>query len=231
MLKHTLSILLLFLIVIGLSSCSGYHARSTAVAYDYSEKNMLFDAEQQRLIPSTGQDGGQRVIHHFARLDLRVKEEEPIMDSIRTIADRVDGYVVTLSTTRSRIRVPQQQMQNTVDALAGLGKVMHTSYSGEDVTEEYIDLDARLSNARKARDRYLELLALAEDVTAALAVEKELERVNGDIEAMEGRMNKLTHLGEMATIDILVYERPKLGPLGYVFHGVWKGIRWLFVRD
>ena len=65
---------------------------------------------------------------------------------------------------------------------------------------------------------------------AALAVEKELERVNGDIESFEGKLNKLTHLADMATITVQLQEKDKLGPLGYVFVGLWKGVRWLFVR-
>ena len=128
------------------------------------------------------------------------------------------------------VRVRTSALGTAVNEVASLGTVRSKSFKGEDVTEQYVDGELRLENARKARDRYLELMKQAENVQAALAVEKELERLNGEIELLEGRANKLKHLTDMATISVDLNKREKLGPLGYACVGAWKGVRWLFVR-
>lgn len=176
-----------------------------------------------------GQPQG-RMIQQSAALDLRVKEPDSTNAHLQDIAKRHEGYVVMLGDQRSTIRVKTAALGDAVNEVSGLGKVRSKSFKGEDVTEQYVDVELRLENARKARDRYLELLKQAEDVQAALLVEKELERLNGEIELLEGKSNKLKHLSDMATISVDLNRREKLGPLGYVCVGTWKGVRWLFVR-
>ena len=199
-----------------LTSCS--FERSTANA------DSLYDFR--------GKDGEAkgRMIQQSAALDIRVKEPDSTNAHLLAIAKRYDGYVVMLGDRSSTIRVQTTSLSKAVDEVAGLGKVRSKSFKGEDVTEQYVDLEIRLENARKARDRYLELLKQAENVQAALLVEKELERLNGEIELLEGKTNKLKHLSDMATISVGLNRKEKLGPLGYVCVGAWKGVRWLFVR-
>ncbi len=203
-----------------MTACSGsQRAQSTA----YSNARMLDGGKPQYA-------GGERVVQYTATLELKVKEADSANVQLRSIAEKHQGYVVSLGDRRSVIRVKQPELVAAVDEVSGLGKLQYKTFKGEDVTEQYVDLTARLDNARRARERYLQLLQQAENVQAALAVEKELERVNGEIEAFEGKLNKLTHLADMATITVELQEREKLGPLGYVFVGLWKGVRWLFVR-
>jgi hypothetical protein len=88
-----------------------------------------------------------------------------------------------------------------------------------------------LDNSEKARTRYLALLAKAEDVQAALLVEKELERLNGTIELMKGKMNRMEHLVDYSTITIYISEKKKPGVIGYIGIGIFKAVKWLFVRN
>lgn len=207
--------------VLGLSFCtlqlltSCATERSTAYCGDIWDK----DGEAQG-----------RMIQQSAALDIRVKEPDSTNAHLLDIAKRYEGYVVMLGDRRSTIRVRTSALGTAVNEVASLGKVRSKSFKGEDVTEQYVDGELRLENARKARDRYLELMKQAENVQAALAVEKELERLNGEIELLEGRANKLKHLTDMATISVDLNKREKLGPLGYACVGAWKGLRWLFVR-
>ena len=91
-------------------------------------------------------------------------------------------------------------------------------------------LKIRLDNATKARETYLALLKKAENVESALKVEKELERLNGEIDILEGKMQKLSHLSQYSTITINIKSKPKPGILGYIGIGIYKSVRWLFVR-
>jgi hypothetical protein len=83
----------------------------------------------------------------------------------------------------------------------------------------------------KARERYLELLEKAENVQAALMVEKELERLNGEIDMLKGKINRLEHITEYSSITVYIKEKVKPGIIGYVFVGLYKGDKWLFVRN
>jgi hypothetical protein len=228
----------LFLIILLLgTSCSGDHVRRSRIANgDGMYRNVRFDdAPDSRLFAETDKHGitprQERVVQHSAFLRMEVRETDVVTDSLKYFAERYGGYTVSISDRRSTIRVQREHLELVSERIASMGKLKHRSYKGEDVTAEYVDLHARLDNAKKARDRYLQLLELAEDVPATLAVEKELERVNGEIESMQGRMNKLTHLSDLATIQVDLQEREKLGPLGYIFVGLWRGVSWLFVRS
>lgn len=210
---HTLTFGLSLFVLQFLSSCAT--ERSTAYCGD------IWDKE-------SGAQG--RMVQQSAALEMRVKEPDSTNARLLNIAKHYEGYVVMLGDRRSTIRVQSASLSKAVDEVADLGKVRSKSFKGEDVTEQYVDVELRLDNARKARDRYLDLLKQAENVQAALAVEKELERLNGEIELLEGKAHKLKHLTDMATISVELNKREKLGPLGYACVGAWKGVRWLFVR-
>ncbi|MBU1718111.1 MAG: DUF4349 domain-containing protein, partial [Bacteroidetes bacterium] len=91
------------------------------------------------------------------------------------------------------------------------------------------DLNIRLENAEKARNRYLELLKLAATVEETLKVEKELERLNTEIDLLKGKLNRYSHLVDFSTIDVYVKQRKQPGPLGYIIKYLYKGVKFLFV--
>ena len=71
----------------------------------------------------------------------------------------------------------------------------------------------------------------AENVEAALKVEKELERLNEKIDLLKGKINRIDHLSEYSTISINYEQHKKPGILGYIGLGLYKGVKWLFVRN
>lgn len=199
------------------------------------QSDMLLSEEYGR--PANGdkaenpyQDVQKRIVLYDASLNMVVKEPDSVNHQLESIAEKYDGYVQVLGNYTSIIRVKSTQLKAAVDEISAFGKLKSKSISGQDVTEAYIDVSIRLENARKARERYLELLAKAENVEAALKVEVELERLNGEIESMQGRLNRFDHLSEYSTITVYMDKKVKPGVLGYIGIGLYKGIRWLFVR-
>ncbi|MEL6720337.1 MAG: DUF4349 domain-containing protein, partial [Bacteroidota bacterium] len=81
----------------------------------------------------------------------------------------------------------------------------------------------------KTRQRYLELLNKAEKVNEILEIERELERINIDIESMKGQLKRLDGQVDYATITVNLQEKVKPGPLSAVGVGLYKVVRWLFV--
>ena len=176
-----------------------------------------------------------RKVVYNAWLTMEVKNPDSANVRFQSVAKRYGGYAQELGTTRAVIRVESDRLEEAITSLAGVGELTDRRLSGKDVTDEYLDLEIRLENAQKSRDRYLELLEQAENVEAALKVERELERLNGQIDLYKGRMKRLTHLSNFATITIRIQEKvetdePKPGILGYIGIGLYRGVKWLFVR-
>lgn len=165
-----------------------------------------------------------------ANLGLTVAEPDSATAQILAIAETAGGFMSESSTTRTTIRVPAPQMEEVMTRLQGLGKTRYKNLRGEDVTEAYRDFGIRLDNAEKSRQRYLELLAKAVSVEETLLVERELERLTETIDLLKGKMNRLDQLEAYATISVDLQQKAKLGPLGYVFKGLYSGVKWLFVR-
>lgn len=171
-----------------------------------------------------------RVVIYNARLSLETKNSDSINNHLARLANKYEGYVLSIGSEKSVIRVKAIFLSEAIKGISASAKLREKSISGEDVTEEYYDSKVRLDNAHKARLRYLELLAKAENVSAALMVEKELERINREIDVLEGKLKRLAHLSEYSTITVNMEKKVKPGILGYVFVGLYKGVKWLFVR-
>jgi len=217
--------------------------------YDYEYTNMEINEER---VVTAGLMGEKDIIGHEgkskissseisprfnkemlvynASVSLTVRNQDSTMSRIEKLATKEDGYVVSKSNYKIVIRIDTKQMNGILETIMKEGKVDSKNISTRDVSDEYADVQIRLDNAEKARTRYLELLAKAENVEAALKVEKELERLNTEIDQLRGQLKKMEHDVRYSTITVNVYEKPKLGVLGYVFVGIGKGVKWLFVR-
>ncbi|MEQ8706707.1 MAG: DUF4349 domain-containing protein [Phaeodactylibacter sp.] len=176
------------------------------------------------------QQEDDRKILYDADLTLTVETSDSTNSYIQAIAKRYGGYVNEIGTYRSIIRVESEALDAAIDEISQLGRLDRQSIRGQDVTETYLDYQIRLENAQQARGRYLGLLDQATTVDEILKVEKELERLNETIDLLKGKMNRIDHLDTYATITINLRERQKPGILGYIGIGLYRGVRWLFVR-
>jgi len=130
------------------------------------------------------------------------------------------------------LRVPVTHFKAAIGALEEIGTVKHRNLSSEDVTEQYVDVEARLKNKLALRDRLKQLLDKATGVKDVLAIETELNRVQSDIDAMTARLKVLKGQADLATLEVSFTRKAILGPLGYVCQGLWWCVEKLFViRD
>lgn len=175
-----------------------------------------------------------RMLIWKAHLSIEVWSVSNAVNDAITMAERQGGFVEKKSdrgevAASMTLRVPAKTFKTTLSALEPLGTVTYRNIEGEDVTEQYIDVEARLKNKIVLRDRLQQLLDKATDVKDVLAIETELNRVQGDIDSMEGRIKALKGQVEFATITLRFERKPILGPLGYLVKGVWWGVGKLFV--
>jgi hypothetical protein len=175
-----------------------------------------------------------RMLIWKGHLSLQVWNVSNAVNEATAMAERQGGFVEQ-KTDRGEesasitLRVPAKTFKTTLAALEALGTVTYRNVEGEDVTEQYIDVEARLKNKIVLRDRLKQLLEKASDVKDVLAIETELNRVQGDIDSMEGRIKSLKGQVEYATVTLSLERKAILGPLGYLFKGLWWGVEKLFV--
>jgi hypothetical protein len=170
------------------------------------------------------QDGGatSRRVIHTATLELLVDDIEPARQALLRLVEEYKGFVAGSETGGSpgvprsghwTVRVPVAKYSEFVDAAGRLGETLHVRTDAQDVTEQFVDLEARLKNKRVEEERLQEHLKSStgklEDI---LAVEKELSRVRGEIEEAEGRRQKLTNLADLATVTVSLRERKGYTP-------------------
>lgn len=127
------------------------------------------------------------------------------------------------------LRIPSDRLETMLGSMDGLGHVTEKSLSSRDVTDQYIDMQARLETRKKLRDRLENLLERADEVKDVLAIEKELTRLQADIDSMTARLKAMKGKVDYASLTIqlqaLKHEKV-LGPLGYV----WKGAEWCVTK-
>ncbi|WP_456474434.1 DUF4349 domain-containing protein [Candidatus Pyrohabitans sp.] len=156
-----------------------------------------------------------RKIIKSAYIKLEVEDFDSAASEVEKLAYEAGGYIsqsnsyVTPGNHRQgtiTMRIPEGSFGSIIEELKKLGRVMSYSSSGRDVTEEYIDLNARLRNLQRQEERLLEILDRAETVKDVLEVERELGRVRGEIERLEGRLRYLDNRVEFATITVELRE-------------------------
>lgn len=119
-------------------------------------------------------------------------------------------------------RVPAEGVEKTVDELCELGRVTKEDSSIQDVTDQYVDLDARLRNKINQENRLLEIMGEAKTVGELLQVEGELSRVRGDIESMQAQMNNYDKLTSLASISFSAVEEGSQTKPPSPWSDVWR---------
>lgn len=183
-----------------------------------------------REAPSGALEVGRAIVRTAS---LEVERDEPEKGPAQAVAlaKSHGGYAELVTDSAVTARVPAEQLDAFLAAMPSLGKVARQSVSAEDVTDTHRDLKVRLDNLARVRARYLELLERAASVSDTLAVERELERVTAEYEALKARLEAVEAQVALATVRV-DFERPvRPGPVGWVLYGLAQGVKWLFVWD
>ncbi len=148
-------------------------------------------------------------------------EFEKKFEQAAQVAVQVGGIVTMSETTRQKgelssgtltLRVPANKFDDAVKRVKKLGKVLKASTGGEDVSEEYVDLESRLKNQRSQEEALIILMTKAQSVQDTLAVQQQLTIVQEQIEVITGRMNYLKNRADFSTITVTVEEPGAIVP-------------------
>jgi hypothetical protein len=178
--------------------------------------------------PAAEQQGFSRLVIKTADLSLEVNDVRVAEAAVRRLATQLGGYVVRVEsngtdeqlTTRITFRVPAERFDDALTGVQGLAqKIVGRTISGDDVTEEFVDLESRLRNLEATRDRLLTFLDKATRVEDALSVNTSLSEIQGQIEQIRGRMQYLKQSAALSTITVFLAPVP-VTPL--VAEGGWQ---------
>jgi hypothetical protein len=164
-----------------------------------------------------GQQGSRAaaMIARTSQLIITTKDFAKVRPGLDDILKRHQGYIGQLSTRgadnahtlEATLRVPADQLDAVTAELKKFGRVDLEAQSGEELTQQYTDLEARLTNGRNSERR---LTGILQERTGRLAdvldVEREIERVRGEIESMEAQRKSMANRVDFATISLTVRE-------------------------
>lgn len=154
----------------------------------------------------------QRLIIRTADMAIVVTDTEAAMKTIAQMVEENGGWVVSSSAYQysetavsgdMTVRVPAEGFNSATEAVRGLAiEVQSETTSGQDVTEEFVDLSARLENLESTAARVRSFLDDTDTVEEALAVNQELSRLEGEIAVIKGRMKFLSQSAAFSTISV-----------------------------
>ncbi len=188
------------------------------IAYEAEEITFAESADGAAAFADTGNESTvnqvERLIIRTASMSLVVTDTEDTLASISNMAERNGGWVVSSNVYEYNaeaksgditIRIPVSGFNSAMEGLRDLAvKVEQENISGQDVTEEFVDLEARLGNLEATADRVRNFLDDAETVEEALAVNQELSRLEGEIGVIKGRMQYLSQSAAFSTISVFL---------------------------
>jgi hypothetical protein len=157
----------------------------------------------------------ERMIVRTAEIVIVVNDVAIALDRVADLAEDLGGYVVSSTSWKEQerlfgvisIRVPAEDFNSAMDALRGLAvDVTHEDTSAKDVTEEYVDLSAKLKNLEATEESYLRLMEKAEEVEDMLAIQRELSKTRGEIEQTKGRMQYLEQTSATSLIRVQISQ-------------------------
>lgn len=160
---------------------------------------------------------------YTARISMAVFEVNASLTKVEAIGRDLGGFLAKRDDRSVTIRVPAARFDEAVKRVEEVGDMLHRNVAAEDVTEEFRDLEIRMASARAVQKRLTELLARATKVEESIAIERELDRVTGEIERVEGRMKFLRDRAAFSTITVTFEPKPK----EQVGSGVQLPVSWL----
>lgn len=191
-------------------------AESSKIAMDNTSENKTAQ-------PSSGEEAKSdfstsavsRMIIHKANLEVSVKSIEEAQVSIEEKVSNYDGYIVEsnvyreddTSSGKMTVRIPEEHFHSFLnDTEKVAAKILERHVTGQDVTEQYVDLESRLKSKRAVEERLLEFMKGAQKTEDLLKISTDLAKVQEEIEIIVGKMNYLKNQTSFSTIEIAMYE-------------------------
>ncbi|MEK6751068.1 MAG: DUF4349 domain-containing protein [Chloroflexota bacterium] len=242
-------------------------AADEAARQEGSESSAALPADA---VFNTGADSPAAATTHMiiksGEIKLLVEDSDTAIDRATQVVGDAGGYIISSRVwyqpyidgenykyATITIGVPVQQFERTLSRLRGLAvQVLDETASGEDVTDQFVDLQSQLTNLEATRERIKSFLDQATSVDEALRINQELSNIEAQIEQIKGQMNYLQDRSAFSTITInfepvlpeilptptpqpedpwkpgKTFEKARQS-LIHSYQGIWEFLTWVFV--
>lgn len=217
MIKRILIICFFPLLIVGYS-CKKMDSGEepvTSAQPEGSYKSAGFESNAATGNESENAPGVQKQVIKEARMTIMTESFKKATQSVHSLVKKWEGYIASEDQNNTRwkrrtdfvLRVGGRNFDSLLSQLESLpAEVERKQTMIKDVTEEFIDLRARLKAKRALEDRYMDLLKEAENVKEVLMVEEELQKIREEIEAKQGRLKYLKNRVSYSTINLKLYQ-------------------------
>ncbi len=179
-------------------------------------------AKEEKTTGTANLETPSKMVIYQADLRLRVKKFEQTVRSLEEKAEKYGGYIAMSNVVKEgreqvsgsmTIRIPQKYFQSFLnDAEDQAAEVLQRNITGQDVSEEYVDLESRLKSKKVVEERLLSFMKGAAKTEDLLKISADLAAVQEEIETIEGKMKYLENQTSFSTININLHENKVVIP-------------------
>lgn len=248
-----MKLLSILLFGFALACSQGNGAKDTPVSqtksYDFLDDEVegaIVESSELKQDSSPTPEAQDQKVIKTARLSFETKDPEVTHQRIIQLTKDNEGFIQSDNSGKSYgrinksliIRVPAENFQKMINGISqGVEYFDQKDISRKDVTEEFVDLQARLKAKRELESRYFELLKQANNVKEMLEIERELSKIREEIEAREGRLQYLQNKVSLGTIYVDFYKTTEIKSatasygqkMTNALKGGWNGISVFFL--
>lgn len=191
-------------------------AAMEAPGEDYGDYDMV--AEDEMMNSDGSVDFSEQKLIMEGSIRVTVTDAVETSEEIKVRVESLGGYISSINkyshnydgqeyySVDMNIRVPGESFEALRKEIEGLGKMEHSSTNTQDVTQQYIDLEARIKNLKSEEERFVAIFDQANTVEDMLAVEREIARLRGEIESLEGQFRYLKNRVNYASLYVSLDE-------------------------
>ncbi len=246
--NYKIVVLLLACMAVAMAAgCTGYSTQSSSAVpapqtaiHTAASSNVFMGEEGLTLAGSASKDrvitqsaadrsltGTDTKIIKTASVSLEVKDVTATLDTLKTLAAAQGGYLSSTNVQRNynnqlsgstTLRIPQASFESVIEGVKALGTVKSVSTSGEDVTEEYVDIVAQKTSYTNQLAQYNVIMKQSTRVEDIIAVQEQIDRVQTELDRLDGRLKYLNNRIDVSTITVYLQEpEPVGGQTGHDF--------------
>ena len=234
--KTKLFILVLLTIFISCGQKQDFGEIATERSLDYTVEEVQTEITENDL-------HDERMIIKEGEIQFETANAAETNELISKTVSELEGYISNENVYtykdkteyRISIRVPSDKFETLLDNISHSAKNLKSkNIRALDVTEEYVDIEARIKTKKELENRYKELLKQAKNVQEILAIEKEIGYLRTDIESIEGRLKYLKDRVSMSTLTVIFYENISTSfefgsKIVQGLQNGWTGLLWVLI--
>ncbi|WP_411747422.1 DUF4349 domain-containing protein [Psychrobacillus psychrotolerans] len=195
---------------------------SDSAEFETKEEQSVDAEREQESVAEETASPSTRMIIHQARISTNVKDLKKAQHNMEQRVKDYGGYIVEsnvylesdeTSSGKMIVRIPEKHFETFLsEAEVEASKVLEKNVTGQDVTEQYVDLSSRVKSKRAVEERLLAFMKDAEKTEDLLKISSDLAKVQEEIEVLVGKIKYLENQTSFSTIELTMFENRVIIP-------------------